>query len=508
MLTIDELATFCKRKGFVYPSSELYGGLAGFFDYGPLGVELKNRIRQEWWRTFVQQRPDVIGLDGALISHRKVWEASGHATSFNDVFAECTKCKARVRADHLIEERLKLKAEGLSAADLQKLIAENDVKCASCKGSFGEARAFNLMFRTFVGPRESEEHAAYLRPETAQLIFADFRLLTETSRVKLPFGVAQAGKAFRNEISPRDFLFRSREFEQLEIEFFTHPKKADACPLLDDVAGLELSFLSAAEQGKKKGSAKKMPVNDLVKQKLLSQWHAYWLAQQYRWYLDLGIRAERLRVREHLKGELAHYATACFDIEYEFPFGWKELAGNAARGTFDLTQHQKASGKALELFDEASKEKVLPAVASEPSHGVDRAFLAFVADAYTDDKERGNIVLKLHPKLAPVQLVVCPLVSNKEPVVKKAQEIFGELRQCYVSQYDASGSIGRRYARADEIGVPLCLTVDFDTLEDDTVTLRDRDTTKQVRVRVKELRDAVYRFLIGEKLEKVGAVVV
>jgi glycyl-tRNA synthetase len=500
MLTIEEFATFCKRKGLVYPSSELYGGLSGFFDYGPLGVEIKNRIKQEWWKRFVQQRADVIGLDGAIISHKDVWKASGHVSEFNDVFIECLKCKSRVRADHFIEDKLKIQAEGLSSEDLDKLVKENNLKCGNCGADFGVAQAFNLMFKTFVGPVEKDEHAAYLRPETAQLIFADFKSLVDTNRVKLPFGVAQIGKAFRNEISPRDFLFRSREFEQMEIEFFTHPDKVDDCPLLKEVEDVAVNFLSG-------GESSSVTVKELVEKKELSQWHGYWLGLQYKWYLDFGLKTENLRVRKHGDDELAHYATACFDIEYKFPFGWKELAGNAARGDYDLSQHQKFSKKSLSMFDDVTKEKVLPVVASEPSHGVDRAFLAFLMDSYEADGKRGNVVLKLHPSLAPVHVVVCPLVSNKEEVVLKAQEVFELLRDVYVVQYDSSASIGRRYARADEIGVPLVATVDFDGLEDNTVTLRDRDSTKQVRVSVKELKDVVYKFLVGEKFEKLGRAV-
>lgn len=501
MLTVDELATFCKKKGFVYPSSELYGGIAGFFDYGPLGIELKNKIKSEWWRFFVQKRPNILGLDGAIVSHQKIWQASGHATAFNDLFAECTKCRTRIRADHAIEDQLKIKVEGLKPEDINKLIKENNIKCTKCKAQVGEARPFNLMFKTGVGPTESPESLAYLRPETAQLIFTDFKLVTETNRIKLPFGIAQIGKAFRNEISPRDFLFRSREFEQMEIEFFTHPSKADDCLHTVNVKSQEVNFISIKDQEKNKPH-QKTTIKELLKAKYLTQWHAYWLAEQYTWFLKLGITSEHLRIRQHHQGELAHYATACFDIEYHFPFGWKEIHGNAARGNFDLSQHQKFSGKSLEIFDEETKEKVIPIVASEPSQGVDRAFLAFLFDAYTDDKERGNIVLKLHPKLVPIQVGIFPLLSNRDELVKKAQEIVKQLQEQYTIQYDSGGSIGRRYARADESGIPLCITIDFDTLKDDTVTIRNRDTTKQIRIKISKLREALAAFFSGTLFEE------
>lgn len=501
MITIDELATFCKKKGFVYPSCDIYGGLSGFFDYGPLGVEVKNRIKQEWWRTFVQQRPDVVGIDGALVNHPRVWEASGHVAGFNDVLVECMKCKTRQRADHLVEERLKIKADGLHAEDLNKLIQENKIRCA-CTGELAPAAPFNLMFKTFVGPKMSDDTIAYLRPETAQLMFTNFKLITETCRVKLPFGIAQTGRAFRNEISPRDFLFRSREFEQMEIEFFTHPKQENHCSYFNEIKSFEINFLSAKEQEKKSDKHVKVMLDDMVKGKLCSQWQAYWLAQLIQWFVYLGVNSENLRVREHRKDELAHYASACFDIEYRFPFGWKEIHGNAARSNFDLSQHQKFSGKSLEVFDEGAKERFIPVVASEPSQGVDRAFLVFIYEAYSFDGERGNVVLRLHPKLVPVQIAVFPLLSNREELTKKAQAVYDELRFCYAAQYDTSGSIGRRYARADEIGVPLCITIDFDTLKDDTVTLRNRETTKQVRVGVAKLRQAIFEFLTGKKFEE------
>ncbi|MBS3131351.1 glycine--tRNA ligase [Candidatus Woesearchaeota archaeon] len=492
------MAVFCKKKGFVYPSSELYGGFAGFFDYGPLGVELKNSIKQSFWKRFVQSRDDIAGIDGAIIANPKIWEASGHVACFEDVLVEDIKTKERFRADHLIEQALGIKAEGLSAEELAKIIKENKLK--SPKGNdLTEPKKFNLMFETNVGPVSG--NPAYLRPETAQLIFANFKLVQENSRLKLPFGIAQIGKAFRNEISPRDFLFRSREFEQMEIEFFTHPAKTDDCAFYDSAKGTELNVLTA-EMQRKKQEHKAMKIDDLYKKKLVSKWHAYWLAEFYQWFLDLGIKKENLRLREHLKDELAHYAGACFDIEYKFPFGWKEIHGNADRKQFDLEQHSKHSKKDITYFDEDTKEKVVPYVASEPSQGVDRAFLAFLFDAYNDDKERGNIVLKLNPKLAPIKAGVFPLVNKLNDEAKK---IFNELKAEFNCVFDKSGSVGRRYARADELGIPYCVTVDFDTLDDKSVTIRDRDTTKQVRVKITELKDKLSRLLNSEiKLAEAG----
>jgi len=408
-LSIEEMALFCKKKGLIFPNSEIYGGMAGFFDYGPLGVEIKNSIKQSWWKTFVQQRDDVFGIDGTIISSPQVWVASGHVGCFADIMIECTKCKARVRGDHLIEDSLKIKADGLKAEDIDKLVVDNNLKCPACKGDLGKANSFNLMFQTFVGPNQSKESVAYLRPETAQLIFADFKNVCDTCRVKLPFGIAQVGKAFRNEISPRDFLFRTREFEQMELEFFIHPSDK-SCKLIDKkVLNFKFNIITSSDQAKNAPHSV-WSVKKMLAKKLCSEWHAYWLVQLYRWFIDLGVKAENLRLREHLKDELAHYSSACFDIEYNFPSGWKEIHGCADRGSFDLTQHKKCSGRNIELFDEASKSKVLPCVI-EPSQGVDRAFLSFLFDAYVDDKERGNIVLKLHALLARVMVGVFRLVN-------------------------------------------------------------------------------------------------
>ncbi len=466
-LTIEDVSIFCKRKGFVYPNSEIYGSFSGFFDYGHLGVELKNNIKNAFWKRFVQEREDVVGIDGAIITHPKVWKASGHVDSFTDYIYRCGKCKLMMKGED---------GKGM--------------KCPKCKADLISEGQFNLMFKTAVGPIESSENIAYLRPETAQVIFTNYKLVQESARQKLPFGIAQSGKAFRNEISPRDFLFRSREFEQFEIEFFVHPKKVNDCPFIKEVEHTKVNVLTAENQEGGKEHIE-MTIKQMIDKKIASAWQAYWLAEYYKFFLDFGIKKEHLRLREHLKSELAHYAVACFDIEYKFPFGWKEIHGNADRQQFDLMQHMKFSKENLEYFDEETKEKVVPYVASEPSQGIDRAFLAFLFDAYNYDKERGNIVLKLDPRLASVKVGVFPLLSNREEIISKARKIFEILKREFVCQYDKSGSIGRRYARADEIGIPYCITIDFDSLKDNSVTLRSRDTTKQIRVKISDLKNVL-----------------
>lgn len=495
MISIDDMYTFCKKKGFVFPNSEIYGGIAGFFDYGPLGVELNNNIKQSWWRTFVQTRDDMVGIDGCIITNPKVWVASGHTEGFADILVECKKCNERFRADVLIEDVLKISADGLKEQAIDKLIEDNKIKCTKCKGELGAASKFNLMFQTQVGPKPTKESIAYLRPETAQLIFANFRAVTDVSRLKLPFGIAQVGKAFRNEISPRNFLFRCREFEQMEIEYFIRPNQS--CPYTKDVEDYKILVYSAEMQDKNQ-EPKEMKIKDALKNKTIKKdWHAYWLATHHKWFTDLGVNPENLRIRQHKKDELAHYSSDCWDLEYKFPFGWKELEGFADRSDFDLQQHAKHSKKDMSIFDEESKTKVVPHVIVEPSLGVGRALLVFMYDAYYDDKERGNVVLKLHPKLAPLNIAVFPLLSNKPDIVKKAQEIYADLKNCFISTFDKSGSIGKRYARNDEIGTPYCITIDFDSLENDDVTIRDRDTTSQKRVKTADLRNVLFQLLTG-----------
>ena len=484
-ITIDELASFCKRKGFVYQSAEIYGGFAGFFDFGTLGVELKENIKKSFWKTFVQQRDDVVGIEGSIITNPMVWKASGHAECFEDILIECKKCKFRVRADTFIEDKLNISLVGVGRDEIDKIITEKKINCPKCNGNF-KSTNFNLMLKTNVGPVEEHSSVSFLRPETAQLIFVNFKLVQENTRKKLPFGIAQIGKAFRNEISPRDFLFRAREFEQMEIEFFVDADKINDCGFYNEIANIELNALTSEMQDANV-THKKTKICNLVDEKLLSKWHAYWLISFYNWFIELGINPGNIRIREHKKDELAHYASACFDIEYNFPIGWKEIHGNADRKQFDLSQHIKFSGKELGYFDEESKTKIVPYVASEPSQGVERAFLAFLYDAYTYDEKRENVVLKLHPRLAPVKTAVFPLLSNKPELVEKAREIYLMLRKEWSCTFDLSGSIGRRYARMDEIGTPLCITIDFDTLKDDTVTVRERDSMKQERIKIGEL---------------------
>ncbi|HJN56764.1 MAG: glycine--tRNA ligase [Candidatus Woesearchaeota archaeon] len=489
-LSISDMAVFCKSKGFVYPNSEIYNGVSGLFDYGPLGTELKNNIKQDWWKTFVQERDDIYGLDGCILSHQDIWKSSGHVEFFEDIMVECTKCKERTRADNLIEDKLKIPAEGLNATDINKIIKENKLACPKCKSELKEAENFNLMFNTSIGPVQNNSSVSYLRPETAQLIFADFKAISETMRVKLPFGIAQAGKAFRNEISPRDFLFRTREFEQMEIEFFLRKDQHNKCPYLKQVQNIKINLLTAAQQ-KKKEKHKEIKINEMLKEKMLTEWHAYWLSISYKWFLDLGINKEKLRIREHLKKELSHYSSATFDIEYLFPMGWKEIHGNANRGNFDLMQHKKFSKENLDIFDEEAKQKILPEVI-EPSQGLDRAFLSFMFDSYNFDKKRGNVVLKLHPKISPYKAAIFPLVNKLDNDARKVYDLLKKDLNCF---YDTKGSIGKRYARMDEIGTPICITIDFQTKEDSTVTLRDRDTTKQVRIKVDELKDSILKIL-------------
>ena len=509
-LTIDEMAAFCTRKGFVYPSAEIYGGLAGFFDYGPYGADMKNNIKQNWWKTFVHSREDIVGIDGSIITNPKVWKASGHVSCFADIMITCSndKCRNKVRADQFIEEQLKFPADGMKANTINAVFAENNLVCPKCKSKFLPAKDFNLMFSTKVGPEEGNEHIAYLRPETAQLIFTNFKFIVENARLKLPLGIAQIGKAFRNEISPRGFLFRCREFEQMELEYFVHPDAYDKCPYTDEVLDYEIQYVDAKMQEKegeneteKKANMKKLLDKDIIK----TQWHAYWLAISHKWFIDMGANPDNLRIRQHIATEKSHYALDTWDLEYNFPFGWKELTGIANRTDFDLKQHIEHSKQDLSLYDEESKKKIIPHVIAEPSFGVDRVFLVLMFDAYEDDKERGNIVLKLDSKLAPVKVGVFPLVNKLND---DARKIYLMLKDNLVVQYDKSGSVGKRYARSDEIGIPYCITVDFESREDNCVTVRDRDTTKQIRVNIEELKDVINKLLNKEiEFEKAGKMV-
>lgn len=502
-ITIDGMAVFCKKKGFVYPSGEIYGGLAGFWDFGPLGSEFKRNVKNEWWKFHVQDREDIVGIDGSIITNPMVWKASGHVDSFTDILVDCKKCGMRYRADMLIEDVLKVKTEGMKKKGIIDLLKK--IKCPKCKSDLGKPKDFNLMFQTNVGPISG--NIAYLRPETAQVIFADFKLVADNARLKLPFGIAQMGKAYRNEISPRDFLFRSREFEQMEIEYFVHPDKVNDCPYIKEVLNYKINVLSAEAQSKNKEHGKMTMKEALDKDIIKTTWHAYWLAMEHKWFVGLGADASKFRIRQHTPDELSHYALDTWDLEYEFPFGWKELQGMANRTDFDLKQHIKFSKVDLSLFDQESGKKVIPHVVAEPSQGVERAMLVFLFDAYSHDKKRGNVVLKFHPRLAPIKVGVFPLVKNKPEIVKKAREIYEMLKEDFVCKYDEAGSIGRRYARQDEIGTPLNCTIDFESIKNDDCTLRDRNTTKQIRVKVKDLKEVVQRFFQGEKFEKLGKLV-
>ena len=456
-VTMDKIVAFCKRRGFVYQSSEIYGGIRSSYDYGPLGVELKRNIKEEWWRRTVYMRDDVVGLDAAIIMHPKVWEASGHTATFNDMLVESRTSKRRYRADHLIEEATGMDVEGLSAEELTKIVQEDERVKDPVDGGrdFAPVRPFNLMFETYTGPVKGPENVAYLRPETAQGIFVNFKNVLQTSRVKVPFGIAQQGKSFRNEITPGNFIFRTREFEQMEMEFFVEPGTDE-------------------------------------------EWHEYWIEERWNWYMDLGLNPENLRRYEHPKEKLSHYSKRTVDIEYNFPFrGWSELEGIANRTDYDLKQHTIYSGENLEYFDQATGERFVPYVV-EPAAGPDRIMLAFLVDSYIEEEVNGEqrTVLKLHPRLAPIKAAVFPL-SKKEPVSTIARELYDELKGDYRLFYDDSGSIGRRYRRQDETGTPYCITVDFDTIEDKQVTIRDRDTLEQERVPIEAVRERIQKLISG-----------
>ncbi|MBI2543166.1 MAG: glycine--tRNA ligase [Candidatus Aenigmarchaeota archaeon] len=504
----DKVVNLCARRGVIFPNSEIYGSNAGFFDFGNYGAQLKKNIENSWWKHFVTTREDIVGIDGAIITHPTVWEASGHTESFNDPLVECKKCHKRFRADHLVENTLNISVDGMSLEQIQELLKKHEIKCPDCKNDFTLVKLFNLMFKSNIGAVEDEGSVVYLRPETAQLMFADFKQIQATSRKKLPFGIAQIGKAFRNEISPRNFVFRSREFSQMEIEYFVHPKKLNECSYLNkSYLDFELNVLTSDMQQKKQ-EHKKMSIKHMLDKKLIkTKWHAYWIAESFKWFTSIGLKKENLRVRQHMPTELSHYALETWDVEYNYPWGWKELQGIANRTDFDLKQHMKFSNKDMTYFDEDSKEKVIPHVI-EPSWGLERTILTVLMDAYSEKTEDNEtkITLKLHQSLSPVQVAVFPLMK-KDNLDKKAREIFDMLKKDFICEYDESGSIGKRYARADEIGAVACITIDYDSLKKDTVTIRDRDTTKQIRAKIKELQQILKRLMEGEKLENIGKIV-
>lgn len=428
---MEKIVSLCKRRGVIFQSSEIYGGLSNTWDYGPFGVELKNNLKRAWWKANVYERDDILGMDAAILMHPKVWEASGHVNNFFDLKSDCKSCKKRFKV-----------------ADLK-----DSKRCPECKGELTEARPFNLMFKTHQGPVEDGENLVYLRPETAQGMFVNFLNILDSRHPKLPFGLAQIGKAFRNEVTPGNFTFRTREFEQMEIEYFVKPDEAD---------------------------------------KKLEEW----IEHRFNWYLNLGIKKENLRKRPHTKDELAHYAKACTDIEYNFPFGWSELEGVANRTDFDLREHAKFSGKDLQYFDDATKEKFYPYII-EPSGGVDRSVLAFLVDAYSEERVKDDIrvVLKLHKDLAPTKVAVLPLLKNRAEIVNLAKRIAKDLKKYFITVYDDTAAIGKLYRRQDEVGTLYCVTVDVQSLEDKQVTVRDRDTMLQDRVSIDRLKE-----YLGDKL--------
>ena len=422
---MEKVVSLCKRRGLIFQSSDIYGGLSNTWDYGPYGIEIKNNLKRAWWKTNVYERNDIYGMDAAILMHPKVWEASGHVQNFFDLKSDCKSCKKR-----------------LKTADLK-----DKAKCPECGGQLTESRPFNLMFKTHQGPVEEAGSEIYMRPETAQGMFVNFINILDSRHPKLPFGLAQIGKAFRNEVTPGNFTFRTREFEQMEIEYFVKPSEADA--KLEE-----------------------------------------WIEARYNWYLDFGLRKDNLRKRPHEKDELAHYAKACTDIEYNFPFGWSELEGIANRTDFDLKQHAQASGKDLQYFEDATKEKYYPYII-EPSGGVDRSILAFLVDAYNEEKvkEDTRVVLKLHKDLAPTKVAVLPLLRNRPEIVEMAKKLAGDLKKSIITIYDDTGAIGKLYRRQDEVGTLYCITVDVQSLEDKQVTVRERDSMLQERIALDKVKD-------------------
>jgi glycyl-tRNA synthetase len=485
MVEMDTLVSLAKRRGFVYQSSEIYGGLGSAWDYGPLGVELKRNIRELWWRDVVQRRPDVVGLESAILMHPRVWEASGHLERFADPLVDCKACQRRFRADKLDDQPwvhyCPAKKENrfeIPAGEPCKHCQARRALCPECgKGELTEPRQFNLMLKTFLGPVEDEAAATYLRPETAQGMFVNFENVLQATRRKLPFGIAQIGKSFRNEITPGNFIFRTREFEQMELEFFVNAH--------DTVQG--------------------QPADEY--------WHEVWVQERFGWYQRYGIQAENLRLREHGKEELAHYAKRCVDIEYRFAIGWSELEGIANRTDFDLRRHAEVSGRTLTYFDEERRTHVVPYVI-EPSAGVDRSLLAFLTDAYHAEEVRGEkrVVLRFHPEVAPIKIAVLPLLKKRQDIVAQGGALRDALARRWVTVYDDTAAIGRLYRRQDEIGTPYCVTVDVQTVGnrdrgeqgDGRVTVRDRDSMEQLRVSIAELEGVCGELLGGTPWRRVA----
>lgn len=448
--TMETITNLCKNRGFIFAGSEIYGGLANTWDYGPLGVELKNNVKRAWWKKFVQESPYNVGLDSAILMNPKVWEASGHLSGFSDPLMDCRNCRTRHRADHLIEEQSDANPAGWDNKQMKDFIVENGIKCPNCGSTdFTDIRQFNLMFKTFQGVTEDAQSEIFLRPETAQGIFVNFQNVQRTSRKKVPFGIGQIGKSFRNEITPGNFTFRTREFEQMELQFFCKP-------------GTDM------------------------------EWFEFWKDFCHKWLLSLGMAEENLKLRDHDQEELSHYSKGTTDFEYLFPFGWGELWGVANRTDYDLTQHQKFSTKSQEYFDQEANERYIPYVI-EPSLGCDRMVLALLVEAYDEEvldeeKNDSRTVMRFHPAIAPIKAAVLPL-SKK--LAEPAMEIQQELAKYFVTQYDDAGAIGRRYRRQDEIGTPFCITYDFDSVEDGQVTVRERDSMEQVRMPIADVKDYI-----------------
>jgi glycyl-tRNA synthetase len=447
MEILEKIISLCKRRGFVYPNSEIYGGMQGFYDYGPMGVEMKNNIKKLWWEEMTRNHENIVGIDGAIISHPKVWEASGHIQNFTDPLVDCKKCKKRFRADTLFED-MDLE-EGTADEDLIASLTKKlkGKKCPDCGGELTEPRRFNLLVESSLGVVEGEKTKTFLRGEACQNIYLDYQNVLDSLHLKIPFGIVQIGKAFRNEITPKQFLFRQREFEQWDLQWFTNPKE-------------------------------------------MKKWYEYWKEQRFAWYQSLVSQPKKLRLRQHDKSELAFYAKIAFDIEYETPFGWKEWEGIHWRGDWDLSRHGQFSGKDFTYTDQETKEKFIPWIV-ETSGGVDRTFLFLLFDAYREEKDKDGtrVFLSLNPKVAPVKVAVFPLLRNKPELVGKAKEIYDDLKKYFNVAWDDIGNVGKRYRRQDEIGTPWCITVDFDSLEDKKVTVRDRDTMKQERIAIDKLTD-------------------
>ena len=457
---MQKIISLCKRRGFVYPNSEIYGGIQGFYDYGPLGSELQNNIKKVWWKWMVQNHENVVGINGAIITHPRVWEASGHVQNFTDPLVDCKDCHKRFRADHLVKDLL-TEEEGATTADrierIKKTLQEKNIKCPDCGGELTDVRRFNLMVETSLGVIEGEKTTAYLKGEACQTIYLDYENVLNSTNLKIPFGICQIGKAFRNEITPGHFLFRQREFEQWDLQWFTNPKE-------------------------------------------MEKWYEYWKEERMKWYKSLVNHKDKLRFRQHEKDELAHYAKMAFDIEYETPFGWKEWEGIHWRGDWDLSRHGQYSGNDFTYTDQKTGDKFIPWIV-ETSGGVDRTFLFLLIDAYDEETVAGKtrVVLRLRQDLAPYKVAVFPLVSNNEDIVEKAKSIYKTLKPNIMTTWDDIGNIGKRYRRQDEIGTPWCITVDYQTLKDDTVTIRDRDSMKQTRISTTGL----FKY-VNEKLFKFG----